>query len=142
MSEEKIIKDLKKYIAFSEKEENFNNSEEYLFNYDLSIRIQAILDLYNKEKEKNKELEKENSEIREWKYVIDTCEDLDKLKELDLIKIKGKEYISKDKIREKIQEDTKIIEHTILGGRRNGKTLEYGKRLGRIEMCEELLKED
>lgn len=53
---------------------------------------------------RNKELEKENYEIRQWKYVIDTYEDLDKLKELDLIKIKGKEYISKDKIREKIEE--------------------------------------
>ena len=46
---------------------------------------------------KIEELQKENQEIRQWKYTIDTIEDLDKLKELDLIKIKGKEYISKNK---------------------------------------------
>lgn len=38
-----------------------------------------------------------------------------------------------------MEQDINVNEHTILGGRRNGKTLEYGKRLGRIEMCEELL---
>ena len=46
------------------------------------------------------EEEKKAIEITEWKYIIDTYEDLDRLKELDLIKIKGKEYISKDKIKE------------------------------------------
>ena len=54
--------------------------------------------------ERIKELEQENREIREWKYVIDNPIDLEKLKELDLIKIKGKEYISKDKIKAKIEE--------------------------------------
>lgn len=54
--------------------------------------------------ERIKELEQENREIREWKYVIDNPIDLEKLKELDLIKIKGKEYISKDKIKSKIEE--------------------------------------
>lgn len=48
-------------------------------------------------------------------------------------------FISKQKIKEKMQKDIKANEHIILGGRRNGKTLEYGKRLGRIEMCKELL---
>ena len=52
---------------------------------------------------KIEELQKENQEIRQWKYTIDTKEDLDKLKELDLIKIKGKEYISKNKIEHKIK---------------------------------------
>lgn len=54
--------------------------------------------------ERIKELEQENREIREWKYVIDSPIDLEKLKELDLIKIKGKEYISKDKIKAKIED--------------------------------------
>lgn len=53
--------------------------------------------------ERIKELEQENREIREWKYVIDNPIDLEKLKELDLIKIKGKEYISVDKIKAKIE---------------------------------------
>ena len=59
--------------------------------------------------ERIKELEQENREIREWKYVIDNPIDLEKLKELDLIKIKGKEYISKDKIKAKILECRKIL---------------------------------
>ena len=60
--------------------------------------------------ERIKELEQENREIREWKYVIDNPIDLEKLKELDLIKIKGKEYISKDKIKAKIEELENEIE--------------------------------
>lgn len=50
-------------------------------------------------------------------------------------------YIPKSKIREKMNKDINTNEHTILGGRRNKKTLEYGIRLGRIQMCEELLQE-
>ena len=38
-----------------------------------------------------------------------------------------------------MKKEIKTNEHIILGGRRNGKTLEYGKRLGKIEMCQELL---
>ena len=38
--------------------------------------------------ERIKELEQENREIREWKYVIDNPIDLEKLKELDLIKFR------------------------------------------------------
>lgn len=55
--------------------------------------IGELLDLYYKQ-------QKEIEEIRNWKYTIDTIEDLEKLKELDVIKIKGKEYICKDKIKE------------------------------------------
>ena len=51
------------------------------------------------------------------------------------------QVILKSLVREKMNKDIKTNEHTILGGRRNGKTLEYGIRLGRIQMCEELLEE-
>ena len=61
-------------------------------------------------------------------------------KQIDLEWVE-KNYIEKSKVREKMKQDTYTNEHTILGGRRNGKTLEYGIRLGRIQMCEELLKE-
>ena len=67
--------------------------------------IEGILDLYEKEKGENKE-------IRQWKYVIDTYADLEKLKELDLIKIEGKEYISKDKIKELFKKLNKIKSRT------------------------------
>ena len=70
--------------------------------------------------------------------------DKEKIKELETIN-KMQEYrinemdIPKSKVREKMEKDIKTNEHVILGGRRNGKTLEYGRRLGRIEICEELL---
>ena len=35
-----------------------------------------------------------------------------------------------------------ILDNTIVGGRRNCKTLEYGIKLGKIKACEELLKEN
>ena len=46
-----------------------------------------------------------------------------------------------DKVVDKIKEDIKEITLpcTIVGGRRNGKTLEYGKKLGRIEVLKEIL---
>lgn len=53
-------------------------------------------------------LQKENEEIRQWKYIIDTYEDLDKLKELDIIKIKGKEYISKN-IYDELRKDKEAL---------------------------------
>lgn len=34
-----------------------------------------------------------------------------------------------------------ILPNTIVGGRRNGKTLEYGIKLGKIKACEELLED-
>ena len=87
--------------------------------------------------ERIKELEQENREIREWKYVIDNPIDLEKLKELDLIKIKGKEYISKDKIREKF-ENLKDKEQEMTDGQGYwGRT----DLQAQIEVLEELLGE-
>ena len=59
-----------------------------------------LLDYISKLQKDIEELEKENNEIRQWKYVIDNPIDLDKLKELDLVKIKGKKYIAETKIQE------------------------------------------
>ncbi len=54
-------------------------------------------------------------------------------------KYTSENYIPVQKVKDKMKKDIETNEHIILGGRRNGKTLEYGKRLGRIEMCQELL---
>ncbi len=47
--------------------------------------------------------------------------------------------IPKKKIREKLKEVQ--LPNVIVGGRRNGKTLEYGIKLGRIKAYEELLED-
>lgn len=60
-------------------------------------KLKILLNLIEK-------LQKENEEIREWKFVIDNPIDLKKLSELDLIKIFGKSYIAVDKIKAKIEE--------------------------------------
>ena len=100
--EKEAIKDLEEYLHWEE-----------LQGFSMLPRdkhIETLLNLVetliaeNKElKEEKEELKRENLEIRDWKYVIDSPIDLDKLKELDLIKIKGKEYISVDKIKAKIK---------------------------------------
>jgi hypothetical protein len=93
MSEEEIIKKANLII------ENHREIDKMMV-IEMVDLVQGLLDLYNKEKENNKKLEEENKEIRQWKYVIDTYEDLDKLKELDLIKIKGKKYIAENRLQE------------------------------------------
>lgn len=78
--------------------------------------LNGILDLYNKEKEKYKELletcyryedklgEYENTDV----IFLDKYFNLEELRKEDEIGIKGKRYISKDKIREKIEKLEKI----------------------------------
>ena len=88
--ERKVIEELK------------NKKADYFMISNLTGKI--LLNLIEKQSKEIEEINKENLEIRDWKYVIDSPIDLDKLKELDLIKIKGKEYVSKDKIKAKIEE--------------------------------------
>lgn len=76
--------------------------------------IETILNLIEKQSKEIEELKKENKEIRDWKYVIDNPIDLKKLSELDIIKIFGKSYIAKDKIKAKIEEIDKILERNLL----------------------------
>lgn len=54
--------------------------------------------------------------------------------------LKQKESIL-DKVTDKLKEDIKetTLPCVIIGGRRNSKTLEYGKKLGRIETLKEIL---
>ena len=89
-------------------------------------------------KDKIEELKKENLEIRDWKYVIDSYEDLERLKELDLVKIKGKEYISKDIIKEKI-EQFKQVRGTILDNEAEYKRPMMTYDLIRNDYCEKML---
>lgn len=56
MSEEEEIKDLKQYITFAEKKENFSNFYEYTFHKNLAIKISRIISWYQRAKEESKEV--------------------------------------------------------------------------------------
>ena len=94
----------------------------------------CLVKRYFKLKDTNTYLQKENEELHK---------EIERMKSLDIYKLvedwETGQLISVQEVKDKMEKDLKINEHTILGGRRNGKTLEYGKRLGRIEMCQELL---
>ena len=55
----------------------------------------------------------------------------------------AKEVIENSIIKQKVKalKESVILDNTIVGGRRNAKTLEYGIKLGKIKACEELLEE-
>lgn len=74
--------------------------------------------------ERIKELEEMNKEILNSKIGID---------------LSYQDYIPKQKVKE--LKESVILNNTIVGGRRNAKTLEYGIKLGKIKACEELLED-
>ena len=70
MDIEEKIKNLKKYISFSEKECNFPSIYDWNWHMDLANDIEELLTAYEKEKEKNKELEtllKKQTELEQEK---------------------------------------------------------------------------
>lgn len=97
-----------------------------------------IREQIEKYEENIKKLQTENKELKKFITEGITIEPHSTYENYQLNFLR-ENFISKQKIKEKMQKDIKANEHIILGGRRNGKTLEYGKRLGRIEMCQELL---
>lgn len=64
MNIEEIIKDLKIYISFANKKENFSKEEEFIYHKNIADRISILLTAYEKEKEKNK-IFKEDSMTKE-----------------------------------------------------------------------------
>lgn len=100
-----------------------------------------IREQIEKYEENIKKLQTENKELKKFITEGITIEPHSTYEnyQLDFLR---ENFISVQKIEEKMQKDIKANEHIILGGRRNGKTLEYGKRLGRIEMCKELLESE
>lgn len=77
------------------------------------------------------ELEKENKELKDFKKQVTDIESTNF--------IKYKNYISIQKIKDKIEEEKLPL--TIVGGRKNKKTLEYGIKLGRRQALQELIEE-
>lgn len=81
-------------------------------------------------------LQKENEELKN--KLLDTLEGQKVIKEETPQYIK-ENYISKEKVKEKIEEEKLPL--TIVGGRKNKKTLEYGIKLGRRQALQELIEE-
>lgn len=87
------------------------------------IRFKTLLNLIEK-------LQKENEELK-YKYNKALS---DVIVGVDL----DNTYISKQKVKDKIEEELPLI---IVGGRKNKKTLEYGIKLGRRQVLQELIEE-
>lgn len=138
MNEEEIINKAKLII-------NNHREIDKMMVIEMVELVQGLLDLYNKEKEKIKELEKEIEE-QDMQHELELIGKEEYTKEamgeiIEHYYTANEDCILKSLVREKMEQDIYTNEHTILGGRRHGKTLEYGIRLGRIQMCEELLEE-
>ena len=108
--------------------EKENMSDELKIAYLMQeIRVnKTVLNLIEKLQKENEEL-KQEMEKRKWVHIKENGE------------VEPLFYISKDKIREKIEEEKLPL--TIVGGRKNKKTLEYGIKLGRRQALQELIKE-
>ena len=111
------MKDIDNYISFANKAENFSDINEYLHCKELARRMKGLLDLYQQEKEKNKELLKEyNKKLNaDWE-----------------------DAISKDKIREKIESIDNALEVCEEEINYRLKTEEKAK----IDVLKELLEEE
>lgn len=77
-----------------------------------------------------KQLEEENKNMAE-EYLVNNP---------GMAKYLNDNYIFKSKVKEILNKEKLPL--TIVGGRRNAKTLEYGRKLGRIEVCKELLRKE
>ena len=130
-----ILEDFLEYYSFLKSAIGGNDIRQYEIRVSKND-LQAIENLLLE----NKKLKEENKEIRTWKYTIDTIEDLDKLKRLEIIKIKGKEYLAKSKVKEKIEEWSSSVRvlgrNANDGEKRREFILEGGVRFG-----EELLED-
>lgn len=113
---EQGIKNLQEIINLCN-EELDNEDENVTAVLDL-VDLKSLRNLINR----NKELEEENRYLKT--HIIYP----------EIIKLN---FIPVSLVEEKLEKEK--LPNIIVGGRRNDKTLEYGKKLGRIEMCEELL---
>lgn len=118
-----------------ESDKNVANMTEEAFNEIIdNFEVVAHLTMYGRKgiKENVKKLQSRIKELEEEKKNKDTY-----------IKM-AKEVIENSILKQKVKDlkENIILESTIVGGRRNCKTLEYGIKLGKIKACEELLKQE
>ena len=122
LSEEEIIKQTEIYINLLVEERKYGTASIEQIRFQETI--QGLLNLYNKEKEKNKELKEEldrqiNTREIEENFIEKNCwAEFDEKGNMKLIN-----YISKDKIKRFIEDNTKYIsfgeQDTYLQGQRD-----------------------
>lgn len=120
--EKKATKMLDKFIT-EHKFYNIKHSD------NLEDNIEIVLNLIEK-------LQKENKKLKN--KLLDTLEGQKVIKEETPQYIK-ENYIPIQKVKDKIEEEKLPL--TIVGGRKNKKTLEYGIKLGRRQALQELIEE-
>lgn len=114
------------------REEDIKILENYIYNKKETMKEQLVKAIEHLIKA-YKELEEENKTLNERnQYLVKYRAKLEK----ELYK-SNENYIPVSLVEEKFKKEK--LPNIIVGGRRNTKTLEYGKKLGRIEICEELL---
>ena len=131
-SREEDIKDIEKYISFTSKRENFSHDTDWNWNKDLANKIEHILSDYKRVLKENEELKSNNE-----KYTIHLTD-----KQYNAVIEKAQNDINQkwiQKVKDKIEEEKLPL--TIVGGRKNKKTLEYGIKLGRRQALQELIEE-
>ena len=124
---EEDIKDIKKYISFTSKRENFSHDTDWNWNKDLANKIEHILSDYKKVLKENEEL---NYKLHSKKIALEIYN----------------RYIPKSKVKDKIEELKQERDETytkFLGGNRTDENLSTrGKMIeGGIKVLQELLEE-
>lgn len=120
---------------FNENDKNVVNMTEEAFNEIIdNLEVVAYLTEYGRRgiKENVKKLQARIKDLEKENKNKDTY-----------IKM-AKEVIENSIIKQKVKalKESVILDNTIVGGIRNCKTLEYGIKLGKIKVCEELLEEN
>lgn len=134
MSEEEIIKILKEinvvdfFNTYTDNTTDFSEPRKYC------DAIEGILDLYNKEKEKNKELEEKLQQYKKIEEIVNTITD-DEIR--NAIKNAEKDYIPKSKVKEL----AKKYEFALNGYDSSTADYKHSQNLGRYLACVELLEE-
>ncbi len=131
-SREEDIKDIEIYISFTSNRQNFSHDTDWNWNKDLANKIEHILSDYKRVLKENEELKSNNE-----KYTIHLTD-----KQYNAVIEKAQNDINQkwiQKVKDKIEEEKLPL--TIVGGRKNKKTLEYGIKLGRRQALQELIEE-
>lgn len=157
---EQMIEEREKYTIHLTDEEYrkvIENAQKDVANDSIIAHKFAVMQQQLDEKDKRiQELEKENAELLELKISVSSMNTIQNL-EKEKIKLEERCFMAEGNLKTTKKElrdyfynsipkqaviDLKnniTLDNTIVGGRRNGKTLEYGIKLGKIKACEELL---